>query len=114
MPAFMIVASYSPEGLRGLRKDSAAGRKVAVANALESMGAKLKAVYFTLGDHDVVLIADFPNTVSVAGFSLVVSAAGFVRTQTTALLTVEEMDRALNIKADYRPPGVAPVPIAQF
>src|SRR5262245_57554075 len=37
------------------------------------------------GDYDVVVIADLPNRVSVAGFALVVAASGLVDTKTTAL-----------------------------
>src|ERR1700730_11071310 len=114
MSKFMIVASYTAAGLKGLQKDKAAGREAAVSRALESVGGKLEAMYYALGDHDVVVIADLPNIISVAGLALVVSAAGFARTQTTALLTVEEMDQAMKIRAEYRPPGAAPVPMVQF
>jgi hypothetical protein len=36
---------------------------------------------------------------------MAVSATGLVRTKTTALLTVEETDRALAKKVSYRAPG---------
>jgi uncharacterized protein with GYD domain len=114
MPKFLIAASYTAEGLEGLRKDTASGRKAAVAEALESVGGRLDAMYYALGDHDAVLIADLPNRVSVAGFALIVSAAGLARTNTMALFTVEEIDQALKMKAQYRPPGAAPVAMLQF
>jgi uncharacterized protein with GYD domain len=114
MPKFLIAASYTAEGLEGLRKDTASGRKAAVAEALESVGGKLEAMYYALGDHDAVLIADLPNRVSVAGFALIVSAAGLARTKTTALFTVEEIDQALRMNAQYRPPGAAPAAMLQF
>jgi hypothetical protein len=34
-----------------------------------------------------------------------VSASGLVRTRTTPLLTVEEVDQALQKNVSYRPPG---------
>jgi len=46
-----------------------------------------------------------PDNVAVSAVSLSVSGAGFVRTRTTALLTIEETDRALATKINYRKPG---------
>jgi len=105
MPKFMIAASYTAEGLRGLQKDKASGRREAVSAALAAAGGKLEAMYFTLGEEDVFVIADLPDPVSAAAISLAVSASGLVRTKTAALLTVEETDQALARSIDYRPPG---------
>ena len=57
------------------------------------------------GEDDVVIIADLPDNVAVSAVSLGVSATGFVRTRTTALLTVEEVDKALGTSINYRKPG---------
>ena len=46
-----------------------------------------------------------PDIVSGAALSLAVSATGLVRTKSTALLTIEETDRALAKKIVYRAPG---------
>ena len=62
-------------------------------------------MYYALGEDDVLIIADLPDNVAVSAVSLSVSGAGFVRTRTTALLTIEETDRALATKIDYRKPG---------
>jgi uncharacterized protein with GYD domain len=105
MPKYLIQAAYSAEGLRGLQKDKASGRKQAVVKAVESLEGKVEAFYFALGDSDVVVLAELPDTVSAAALSLAVSATGIARTRTTALLTVEETDRALTKKLTYRPPG---------
>ena len=105
MPKYLVEASYSADGLKGLQKDKAAGRKAAVAKAAESLGGKLEAFYYALGDHDVISIVDLPNAVSASAFALGASATGLVRTKTTALLTVEETDQALDKKIDFRAPG---------
>jgi uncharacterized protein with GYD domain len=105
MPKYLIEASYTAEGLRGLQKDKASGRKQAVTKVVESLEGKVEAMYFALGAYDVVIIADLPDTVSAAALSLSVSATGLVRTKSTALLTVEETDRALTKKISYRGPG---------
>jgi uncharacterized protein with GYD domain len=105
MAKYLIEASYTPEGLRGVQKDKASGRKEVVAKAVERLGGKLEAMYGALGEHDGVLILDLPDAVSAAALAMAVSATGMVRTKTTALLTIEEMDRALGKTIDYRAPG---------
>lgn len=105
MPKFLIEGSYSAEGLRGLTKDKASGRQAVVKEALASVGGKLEGVFFALGDSDVYVLCECPDHVSVAALSLAVSASGLVRTKTISLMTVEETDRALAMKAGYRAPG---------
>ena len=105
MPKYLIEASYTAEGLRGLQKDKAFARRQAVTKVVESLEGKVEAMYFALGEHDVVIIADLPDTVSAAALALGVSATGLVRTKSTALLTIEETDRALTKKINYRGPG---------
>ena len=105
MAKFLIYASYSSDGLKGLMKDKASGRKAAVSKMLESMGGKLDSMYFTFGDHDAVVIADVPDNVTAAGLSIAVSASGLARTRTVPMLTVEETDQALAKTVKYRAPG---------
>jgi uncharacterized protein with GYD domain len=105
MGKYLIQAAYTAEGLKGLQKDKASGRKQAVTKAVEALGGKVEAMYFALGEHDVLLIVDMPDVVSGAALGLRVSATGLVRTKTTSLLTIEEADRALAKTVDYRAPG---------
>jgi uncharacterized protein with GYD domain len=67
-------------------------------------GGKVECFYYAFGE-DVVGIADFPDNVTAASLSLAVSASGLVRTRTTPLMTVEEVDRALAKSLNYRAPG---------
>jgi uncharacterized protein with GYD domain len=105
MPKYMIQASYTAEGLKGLQKDKASGRRAAVSKAAEALGGKLEALYDAFGEDDAVAILDLPDNVSASALSLAVSASGLVRTKTTPLLTVEETDQALQKSANYRAPG---------
>jgi uncharacterized protein with GYD domain len=105
MPKYLIQATYTAEGIKGLQKDKATGRKTAVVNALEPLKGKLEALYFTFGQDDVACIIDLPDNIAASAFSLAVSAAGLVHARTTPLLTCEEVDQALQKTIDYRPPG---------
>jgi len=105
MAKYLIEASYTPEGLRGLAKDKASGRQAVVGQALAALDGKLEGVYYALGDADVYVLCECPDNVAAAALSIAVSATGLVRTKTTALLTVEEADQALSKTVSYRAPG---------
>lgn len=105
MAKFLIEASYTAEGLRGLAKDKASGRKQAIEAALSGLGGKLESIYFAFGAADVYVVCECPDSVSAAALSLATSASGLVRTTTVPLLTVEETDQALAKKINYRAPG---------
>jgi uncharacterized protein with GYD domain len=105
MAKFLIEAAYTAEGLRGLAKDKASGRKDAVETALSGVGGKLESMYFAFGAADVNLVCECPDNVSAAAISLAASASGLVRTRTVPLLTVEEADQALSKEISYRAPG---------
>jgi len=105
MPKYLVQASYSAEGLQGLKTDTASGRKAAVTKAIETLGGKVEAFYFSFGSDDVVIIADMPSNTAAASASIAVGSTGLARSHTTPLLTVEEADQAITMKANYRAPG---------
>ena len=105
MPKYLVSGSYTAEGLQGLQKDKASGRRRALKKAVSGLDGKLEAFYYCFGADDVIVIADMPNNVSAAAISLAASSSGLVRTQTTPLLTVDEVDQALEMTTAYRPPG---------
>lgn len=107
MAKYMYQVSYTLEGIKGLLKDSASGRKAAVESAINALGGKVEAFYYCFGSDDVVLIVDLPDNVTAASVAITVTASGMVRPRTTPLLTVEEFDQALRGKIPYRPPGAA-------
>jgi len=105
MPKYLIEAAYTAEGLRGLQKDKASGRRDVVVKTVQGLEGKVEAFYFAMGKRDVIVIAELPDAVTAAALSLAVSASGLVRVATTALLGVEEIDRALAKKLSWRAPG---------
>ena len=105
MPKYLIQATYTPEGLKGLHKDKASGRRTAVMNAIEPLRGKLESMHFAFSHDDVIAILDLPDNVSASALSLAISASGLVRTRTTPLLTVEEVDQALQKNVQFKAPG---------
>lgn len=107
MPKYLLEASYTAEGLKGLAKDKASGRVKAVSAAAATLGGNVEAFYFAFGDRDAILVLDLPDNATAAGFSLAAAASGLVVVTTTPLLTAEEVDRALKVKSGYKAPGKA-------
>ena len=106
MPKYLVQASYTAEGLKGLQKDKASGRKEAARQAVEGLGGRLECIYFAFGDDDVVAIIELPDNVAAARLAIAVAASGLIRTRTTPLLTVEEVDQAVGAPdIGFRAPG---------
>jgi uncharacterized protein with GYD domain len=105
MAKFLFETTYTTEGLHGLMKDKAAARRQANEKLLESVGGRLEAFYYAMGDRDVIAIVDLPDAQAAAAVSLAGMATGLTRVRTTPLLTVEEIDRALAQKLRFQGPG---------
>ncbi|MGW7255214.1 GYD domain-containing protein [Streptomyces sp. NPDC054834] len=105
MPKFLIQATYTPEGTKGLLKEGASGRRAAVDQVVTGLGGTVEAMYFAFGADDVVLIVDFPDPVSMAAVSLTVKASGGLSTRATPLLTLDELDEAARRQVGFRAPG---------
>ena len=105
MPKYLVQASYTVEGLKGLLKDGGSKRREAVAQLAKGLGGTLEAFYYAFGDDDIFAIFDLPDNVSATAVSLVINAAGAATVKITVLLTPEEVDQATKKTVDYRPPG---------
>jgi uncharacterized protein with GYD domain len=106
MPKFLIKANYTPPaGVKGLISDGGTARQRAVEELLASVGGKLEAFYFAMGDVDVYSIIDVPDAASAAAVSLSVGASGLATTSTVALMTPAEIDQAVKKSPLYDAPG---------
>jgi uncharacterized protein with GYD domain len=105
MAKYLVVASYTAEGAKGLLKDGGTKRRQAAEQAVKSAGGKLEAFYFAFGETDAYVIVDAPDHASVAAMSLTIAASGAVRTKTVVLLTPEELDQASKKGTTYQAPG---------
>jgi uncharacterized protein with GYD domain len=105
MAKYLIEASYTLEGVKGVQKAGGSSRRDAVAKVAESVGGSLESFYFAFGNHDVYTVVDLPDNESAAAVALAVNAAGGAKARTVVLLTPEEVDSAANRSVDYTPPG---------
>jgi uncharacterized protein with GYD domain len=105
MPKYLLQATYIGDGVEGLLNEGGSSRRSAVEKATASVAGRVEAFYYAFGEDDVVVIIDVPDNVTAAGMALLVGATGKVRIKTTVLLTSEDLDAAVKVGGDYRPPG---------
>ena len=105
MPKYLVEATYSSEGAKGILKTGGSARRKVVEETTAEVGGKLEAFYFAFGERDAIIIVDVPSNAHAAALSMAVNATGAIRSNTTPLLTPEEIDTAANDHVIYRPPG---------
>ena len=106
MPRFLIQATFTLDGLRGLLKEGGSGRVEAVRKMAESVGGRLESYDFCFGDNDTHVICELPDHKAAAAVALAVGSSGGATTKTVTLLTPAEVDEAVRQSVDYRAPGV--------
>jgi uncharacterized protein with GYD domain len=104
MPKYLITANYTADGMGGVRSAGARSRADAVASMLEALGGRLESFHFAFGDPDVFAIADVPDDETAAAVAIAINSSGAVSAHTTKLLTVEQVDEALQRTVNYQPP----------
>ena len=94
MPKFMLRVSYTAAGMKGVQKNTeeqGGWRREEVAYACKALGGKLDAIYFTLGEDDVVAIVDMLGRSHVANLCVAFGASG-MKTSALPLPTVADAD----------------------
>ena len=105
MPKYLIEATYTAQGAKGLLSDGGTKRRDAAAKTIEAAGGKMESFYFTFGKSDAIVVVDLPDNVSAAAASLAINASGAVTTSTIVLLTPGDIDAAVKKSVPYRAPG---------
>jgi uncharacterized protein with GYD domain len=106
MPKYLIKASYSVDGLKGVMKSGGSNRVDAVTRAVTGLGGSIESFNFAFGGDDVYVIAEAPNNVAAAALAAAVGSSGaLARYETVVLLSPAEIDEAMGMAVDYTPPG---------
>ena len=105
MPKFLIEASYTLDGVKGVQSAGGTSRRDAVTQVAESLGGRLDSFHFAFGDYDAYVIVDLPDNESATAVALTVNGIGAATVKTVVLHTPEEVDAAAKRSVDYSPPG---------
>ena len=104
MAKYLVQASYSKEGVKGILNEGGSKRREAVEKAVKALGGTVEAVYFAFGDVDAFIILDLPDNVAATAASLVVNATGTVNATYTVLITPEEVKRSVELLSRVKVP----------
>jgi uncharacterized protein with GYD domain len=105
MAKYLFEASYTPEGVRGIKDAGAASRAKAITDMATALGGTLESFHFAFGDVDAYVVVDLPDDEAAAAAAFTVGASAMTKVKTVKLLTLEEADAAIKRSVDYRPPG---------
>ncbi len=90
---YIVLASFTEQGLRSVKETT--NRAELVRETAGRFGVKMKEIYWTQGQYDLVTLCEAQSETSIAAFGLAVSSAGNVRFQTLRAFTREEMNEVL-------------------
>ena len=105
MAKYLVTASYSPDGVKGVLKAGGSARSEAVRKAVEGLGGTMESFNVAFGSDDAVVLVDLPDNIAAAALGLAVSSTGLAAAKTTVLLTPAEIDEAAARNVAYTPPG---------
>lgn len=89
MTTYVVLASFTDQGIRTVKDTTK--RADAVKDTAGRFGVKMREIYWTQGQYDLVTLLDADNEQAVAAFGLAVCSAGNVRFQTLRAFTKDEM-----------------------
>jgi len=87
MPTYVMLGSLKHAAFKEL--GSLEERDQKAAKVIESLGGKLVALYYTLGQYDFIAIIEMPKKESLVKFLSIVGKFGTVRTETFETIPAE-------------------------
>jgi len=89
MGTFFMFGKYSSEALKGM-----SAKRTGEANTLiKKLGGEVISIYALIGEHDLVLIVNFPGIEQVMKASVALSKLTGVSFTSSPAVTVEEFDK---------------------
>ncbi|MGZ4691852.1 MAG: GYD domain-containing protein [Acidimicrobiia bacterium] len=105
MAKYLVIASYSPDGIKGVLKTGGTARSKAVGDAVKGVGGTMESFHFAFGADDAYVVVDMPDNVAAAALAMAVSSTGLAGVRVVVLLTPSEIDEAAKRQVAYTPPG---------
>jgi uncharacterized protein with GYD domain len=93
MATYVVLGNFTDQGIRAIKDTTK--RAETFKGLAQKAGIKVKEVYWTLGQYDIVTIIEAPNEEAATALGLSAGSLGNVRTQTLRAFTSEEMGRIL-------------------
>jgi uncharacterized protein with GYD domain len=94
MPTYVSLFNWTDQGIRNV-KDTVQ-RYERSQEQQDKHGVSLQMIYWTIGQYDIVVIAEAADEESITAFLLELASAGNLRTTTLRAYDREEMSRILD------------------
>lgn len=89
MAKFVMLGRYSPDAIKGITGE----RTKKGAEIIKKAGGKINSMFALLGDHDLLLIVDFPGITAAMKASVALSKITGISFNTSIAVSVEEFDK---------------------
>jgi uncharacterized protein with GYD domain len=93
MATFITNIKFTQQGIKGINETTK--RAASLKKDAKKLGVKVKEIYWTLGDHDGVLIFEAPDDETATTLLLHLGAKGNVHTTTVRAFNAAEMGAIL-------------------
>jgi uncharacterized protein with GYD domain len=107
MAHYLMTGSYTSAAWSAQVKDPQ-NRLDVVRPVFEAAGGSIETAYMSFGEHDLILIVEFPDNVSAASIAIALAAGGGVTNwKTTPLISIDDGMKAIRQAGNltYRAPG---------
>jgi uncharacterized protein with GYD domain len=94
VPTYISLLRYTQQGIGSVKEGPK--RLDAAKEAYKKVGGELKAFYLTMGQYDMVTIAEFPNDEVAARAALSLGAAGNIRSESFRAFTEAEYRKIIS------------------
>ena len=89
MPTYVTLLNWTDQGIRNVRDTVERGQRT--EELAQKHNVSVEQIYWTVGPHDIAIIAEAPDEESATAFLLELGSAGNVRTTTLRAYSREEM-----------------------
>jgi uncharacterized protein with GYD domain len=93
MATYISLVNFTDQGIRNVKQT--VERAETFKQMATKMGVTVRGLYWTIGAHDVVVIADGPDEETLAAAFLAVGIQGNVRSETMRAFSADQMKSIL-------------------
>jgi len=89
MPTYVSLGHWTDQGIKNYKDTTS--RAADFTKLVENSGGRVRELLWTVGEYDIVLVADFADDETATAAALLLGSAGNVRTNTMRAFSAEEM-----------------------
>jgi uncharacterized protein with GYD domain len=89
MPTYVSLVNWTEQGVKNFR--DTLRRAEDYRGLVDKSGGQVRQLLWTLGDYDLVVVADFPDDETATAVVLQTAAGGHVRTKTMKAFDADQM-----------------------